>query len=98
MSELTPWETTKTFLRQGDIVEGTITQHEPYGVFVDIGHPFLGLIQIVDFVDVGIFKSSEYPPIGARIKAVVLGFKEGAKEVQLGVKPSQLNKKWNDEK
>jgi ribosomal protein S1 len=84
------WEELKGTLNIGDIVIGTIQKHEPYGVFVDIGYQFEGLIQITDFKDEGVMTKEEYPSIGEEVRAKILGFKEPGNQIWLGVKPSQI--------
>jgi len=84
------WEQLKSSLCVGELVQGRITKHEPYGVFVGLELPFEGLIQIIDFKDEGVMSSQEYPPTGQLIEAVVLGFKETGHQIWLGVRPSQL--------
>ena len=74
------------------MVEGVVCHHEPFGVFIDIGHSQAkGLIQIVDFLDEGTMSTDQYPPVGAGVKAVVLGHTEdGRHQVWLSMKPSKL--------
>jgi ribosomal protein S1 len=89
MTKIT-WGRLKTELGVGEKLTGTVIRHEPYGVFVDIGYEYDGLIQITDFKDEGVMTPEEYPVIGSKISAVVLGFKDYGCQVWLGVKPSQL--------
>lgn len=90
MTEVT-WDELKRKLSVGSVITGTVSRHEPYGVFVDIGYPYEGLIQITDFKDEGVMVPEDYPLVGSMVRAVVLGFKEYGYQVWLGVKPSQLN-------
>lgn len=92
MSNKLSWDKLKGgMLEVGDIITGTILRHEPYGVLVDIGYTYEGLIQITDFKDEGIMTPEEYPSIGSEIRVAVLGFKEHGCQIWLGVKPSQLD-------
>ena len=84
------WEELKNTLEIGTIIIGTITRHEPYGVFVDIGYEYDGLIQITDFKDEGVMTPEEYPAVGDEVQVKVLGFKDPGRQVWLGVRPSQL--------
>lgn len=84
------WEELKNQLEIGDLISGTVIRHEPYGIFIDIGHNYEGLIQLTDFKDEGIMTSSEYPAIGAQLEAKVLGYKEYGSQIWLSVKPSVL--------
>jgi ribosomal protein S1 len=89
MNEIS-WDKLKESLKVGEQITGTVKRHEQYGVFVDIGYEFDGLIQITDFKDEGIMTQEEYPIIGSKIRAAVLGFKDHGCQIWLGVKPSQL--------
>lgn len=87
------WDEVKSQLKPYDFVEGTVLRHEQYGVFVDIGCSFLGLLSVTDFLDStdgGGKVEVEYPPVGAVIKVVVLGFRDTNQQIFLGVKPGQL--------
>jgi ribosomal protein S1 len=84
------WEDLKSTLEVGSNVTGTVTKHESYGVLVDIGYDYDGLIQITDFKDKGSMTPGEFPAIGDELEAVVLGFKEYGHQIWLGVRPSQL--------
>ncbi|WP_044617281.1 S1 RNA-binding domain-containing protein [Gynuella sunshinyii] len=85
------WEELKKTLEVGALITGTITRHEPHGVFVDIGYGYDGLIQITDFKDEGVMTPEEYPVIGKQVQAKILGFKDHGCQVWLGVKPSQIH-------
>lgn len=85
------WEELKNTLEVGTLIVGTITRHKPYGVFVDIGYEYDGLIQITDFKDEGVMTPEEYPAIGEQVQAKILGFKDHGCQVWLGVKPSHLH-------
>lgn len=89
MSKLT-WDELKDTLEVGTFIVGTILRHEPYGVFVNIGYEYDGLIQITDFKDEGIMTPELYPTVGSEVRAKILGFKDHSCQVWLGVKPSQL--------
>lgn len=80
----------------GRIVQGTVVNHRPFGIFVDLGiADVLGLVEIVNFVDSGGMSPSQYPPIGNEISAIVLGYRFSDAEhrqISLGMRPSQLAK------
>jgi ribosomal protein S1 len=79
-------------------VRGIVTDHRPFGVFVDLGDPrAVGLVQIIDFVDDGRMTPNQFPTAGTSIEAVVIGWKDTRWqdypcEVALSVKPSELRK------
>ncbi len=76
----------------GTRVRGIVTQHCPFGVFVNLGDPVAtGLIQVTEFLDEGRMTPDQYPAVGATIDAVVLGHTEDQrKQVWLSVRPSHL--------
>ena len=84
------WEDLKSTLEVGSRITGTITKHESYGVLLDIGYEYDGLIQITDFKDEGAMTPGEYPAIGDEVEAVILGFKELGHQIWLSVRPSLL--------
>ena len=92
MTDKQKWNAMKAELRIGQLVDGVVIRHESYGAFVDVGLGFDGLIQITDFKDAGVMSPDEYPKIGSKIRAVVLGFKERGCQIWLGVRPSQLQR------
>ena len=75
-------------------MRGVVTQHCPFGIFVDLGDPgALGLVQIPEFRDEGRMTPQQYPPVGSTIEAVVLGHTdERRRQVWLSMRPSQLGK------
>lgn len=78
------WSRLKKIWLLGDIVRGQVVGHRPYGIFVDLGVAFKGLVQITDFKpDCGIMSPEKYPPIGCEIEATILGFKEHGKQIWL---------------
>ena len=88
------WEEAKARFPVGTKVSGVVTQHRPFGIFVDLGDPVaLGLVQITEFLDSGRMTSEQYPPVGTTIEAVVLGHtEEERKQVWLCMKPSRVGK------
>lgn len=84
------WHEFKAILPEGSLVAGVVLKHEPYGVFVDIGHGYDGIIQITDFNDHGVVTTKDYPPVGTRLLTTVLGFEDHGFQVWLGVKPRQM--------
>ncbi len=85
----TSWEELKAVLNVGDEVSGVVLKHEAFGVFVDIGCGFDGLIEIIAFRDEGIMTPDMFPAVGAQVKAKVLGFRESNNQIWLSIKPSQ---------
>lgn len=90
MNHCISWDNLKKLLQVGQIIEGVVLQHEPFGIFVDLGYDYQGVVQITDFKDSGVMTPDQYPDIGQSITAVVLGFKESGQQIWLGMKPSQI--------
>jgi hypothetical protein len=58
-------------------VQRKVEHHAPFGVFVDIGEPFVkGLIKIPDFLDEGEMSEEMYPEVGTSVGAIVVGYNE----------------------
>lgn len=88
------WNKIKSKYRLGELIEGKVEYHAPFGIFIDIGDQNVrGIIQITDFVDTGDMTPQMYPDIGSSIEAVVVGYTEDdRKQVWLSMKPSVLQK------
>ena len=87
------WEKLKLELSAGQIVDGKVLAHWPFGIFVDIGKPFVGLVEIVNFKEKGErMTATEFPELGTPIKCVVVQFADHNFQVRLSVKPSDLMK------
>jgi ribosomal protein S1 len=86
------WEESKRRFPVGRRVRGVVTEHCPFGVFVDLGDPVArGLVQITDFLDEGRMTADLYLPVGSAIEAVVIGHTDDRrKQVWLSVQPSRL--------
>lgn len=86
------WEELKAVLKVDDVVSGVVLKHEAFGVFVDIGCKFDGLIEIIAFRDEGVMTPEMYPAIGTKVRAKVLGFRDSNNQIWLSVKPGQLSR------
>jgi ribosomal protein S1 len=87
------WECIKSKYKIGQILQGKVIRHTPYGVFLDIGEVEVkGLIRIPDFLDDGAMNEEMYPEIGSQVTGVVTGYNEANRyEVCLNAKPSILH-------
>ena len=81
----------------GSVVAGIVKHHAPFGVFIDLGHSeFIGIIEIINFSDDGIADVKDYPPIGSKVKTVVLGYHfDDSKQIGLSLKPSLIKQAEN---
>jgi ribosomal protein S1 len=85
------WTKLKSELKIGQIVEGKVLAHWPFGVFVDLAKPFVGLIEIVNFKEKGDrMTPGVYPELGEPIRCVVMQFADHNFQVGLSVRPSDL--------
>jgi ribosomal protein S1 len=88
------WENIKAKYKPGTFVQGKVTKHMHFGVFVDIREPGVkGLIRIVDFVDEGDMSEDLYPEIGATVGGIVYEYsrKEDG-QINLNSTPSVLHR------
>ena len=88
------WNEIKSKYRFGELVNGTVEHHAPFGILVNLNDETVrGLVQITDFVDDGDMTVEMYPDIGSPIGAVVVGYTEDDRnQIWLSVKPSVLQK------
>ncbi len=87
------WAKLKSDLHAGQVVEGKILAHWPFGVFVDLSRPFVGLIEIVNFREHGQrMTPQEFPDLGASIQAVIVQFCDSNYQVKLSARPSDVKK------
>jgi ribosomal protein S1 len=91
------WNQVKSKYRLGELIQGKVEYHAPFGIFIDISDENIrGIIQITDFVDTGYMAPEMYPEIGSTIEAVVIGYTEDdRKQLWLSVKPSILQKAFS---
>lgn len=85
------WEEVKRQFPVGSVVTGTVTLHQPFGVFVDLGDPdCYGLVEIPEFLDAGRMTVDQYPPVGSTVRAVVMHHGDEDHRVWLTMRPSRL--------
>ena len=87
------WAKLKAELHVGQMLEGKVLAHWPFGIFVDLGKPFVGLIEIVNFREHGErMTANEFPELGAPIKGVIVQFTDNNFQIKLSARPSDLKK------
>jgi hypothetical protein len=68
------WKAFRERFEEGQLVEGIVVRHEPYGMFVDLGHPrFLALVHLSSMEPLPASPGFIRPAVGSRIRAVYLG-------------------------
>lgn len=77
------WDELKNKIPVGTILSGKVLKHEYYGVYVDLGYEYLGLISIINFsIDFG-KKIDELLPINSEIEVKVVSFKDNGCQIRL---------------
>ena len=77
-------------LEKGQVLEGTVKNITPYGVFIDLGGVD-GLIHITDLSWSRINHPSEVAELDQKINVVILDFDEDKTRIQLGLKQLQAH-------
>ena len=72
------WEKLLEKYKVGDKLVGTVNRIENFGVFLDINSAFEGLILVPCLKYPPVQSSDNFPKIGDKIEAVILGFQEKA--------------------
>ncbi len=68
------------------IVEGNVTGIEPYGIFIDLGDDYEGLIHISEISSDFVRNVSDYARIGETLKVRVIDVNEKKHHVRLSIK------------
>jgi ribosomal protein S1 len=85
------WAAAKSRFTSGLVVTGLVLSHHPFGFFVDLGYPILGLVEVSRVKEPGQpVGSLDYPPVGQETTAVVLGAVDLQHQVHLSTRPSDL--------
>ena len=84
------------FLQQyqvGDFIEGTVIQHQQFGVFLDLNvPPILGLVRIVSFKNQGPMSPELLPRIGTKVRGIITDFYANDHQVNISLKPIDFEK------
>jgi len=76
-----PWYQVTETLREGDVVEGTVTNIVPFGIFVDVGEGIEGLVHTSEMPDQGATRSDL--DIGSPVTVRVLNIDEWKRQIAL---------------
>ncbi|WP_299679227.1 S1 RNA-binding domain-containing protein [uncultured Dokdonia sp.] len=77
------WKELTERLQIGQEITGVVFQQEAYGVYVDIGEAFYGIVLTPQISLNNRITLEEFPKIGDTITSVILGFSEHTKEESL---------------
>ncbi|MBO4245637.1 MAG: S1 RNA-binding domain-containing protein [Bacilli bacterium] len=75
----------------GDVVTGTVTGIESYGVFVNVDEYYTGMVHISEISDKFVSNIADNYLVGDNIRAIVIDIIEEKKQLKLSIK--SLNKK-----
>jgi small subunit ribosomal protein S1 len=77
------WDEVKRLLAIGTDVEGVVTRVAPFGVFVDLGVGFDGVLEVPQMAGTNRKRIEDYPAVGARVTAKVITHQDRNKQVYL---------------
>src|SRR4051812_33114179 len=90
------WDLVKATVLIGSEVSGRVVASCPFGVFVDLGIGFLGLLEVPEFADPAARSQGEvrFPAIGVRLTARVLQHVDHNQQLRLTQRPLSADE-WN---
>lgn len=75
----------------GAVTAGRVLSHHPFGFFVDLGDPVVGLVEIPRVREAGQpVSAKDYPAVGQDITAAVLSAVDLQRQIHLSTRPSDL--------
>ena len=79
------WEALKIRLAVDSVVEGTVYAKAHYGAWIDleVGFPALLEIIFIEGLTAERYQAGEWCPVGSKIPAMVLGYREPGRQVYL---------------
>ena len=77
------WEDVKARLPVGTALEGTVVHVARFGVFVDLGVGFDGLLLVPEMAGPGPKRMDEYPQVGERVTARVIHHRDHNRQISL---------------
>ncbi len=69
------WNTLKKELQIGEIISGKVFKVEPYGVYIDIGKDFYGIV-LAPYISNNRITIEDYPKIGEIVTGLIIHFSE----------------------
>ena len=96
-----PWNVYGDTLKEGDIIEGTVTKLANFGAFVEVKPGVEGLVHITEITDDNIVKASDVLTSGQKVKVKVMNVDSEAKKLSLSIKDAEEKSKeymkYNDD-
>ena len=85
------WAAARSGFTSGAAITGIVLSHHPFGFFVDLGSPVVGLVEISHVKDPDqAVVPEDYPAVGQEVTAVVLMAVDLQRQVHLSIRPSDL--------
>lgn len=85
------WEAVKARVSVGSVVEGRVVRVAPFGVFVDLGVGFDGLLLVPEMAGAGPKTMDDYPQPGEVVTARVIHHRDQNRQVSLTQKDVDLS-------
>lgn len=96
-----PWKVYGDTLKEGDVIEGTVTRFANFGAFVEVKPGVEGLVHITEITDDNIVKASDVLTSGQKVKVKVMNVDSEAKKLSLSIKDAEEKSKeymqYNDD-
>jgi ribosomal protein S1 len=79
------WDALKNRLPVDSAVEGTVYAKANFGAWIDLGVGFPALLEIIyaEGLMPERYQAGEWCPVGSKVRAMVLGYREDARQVYL---------------
>lgn len=91
--EKEPWKVYGSLLKEGEVIEGTVTKTTNFGAFVEVKSGVEGLVHITEITDDNIAKASDVLSSGQKVKVKVMSVDTEAKKLSLSIKDADEKSK-----
>ncbi len=91
--EKEPWKVYGSLLKEGEVIEGTVTRTTNFGAFVEVKPGVEGLVHITEITDDNIAKASDVLSSGQKVKVKVMSVDTEAKKLSLSIKDADEKSK-----
>lgn len=96
-----PWKVYGDSLKEGEVLEGTVTRLAKFGAFVEVKPGVEGLVHITEITDENITKPDDVLTSGQKVKVKVMNVDAEAKKLSLSIKDAEEKSKeymqYNDD-
>ena len=91
--EKEPWKVYGSLLKEGEVIEGTVTRTTNFGAFVEVKPGVEGLVHITEITDDNIAKASDVLSSGQKVKVKVMSVDTEVKKLSLSIKDADEKSK-----